>query len=130
MGVAVGDYDRSGRFSLFVTNFSEEYNNLFRNAGGHFTDVSFRSRTAPSSLPYVGWGTAFFDYDNDTWPDVIAVNGTYPQLDKARLGASAVSTAQVAVSQSRGRHVRRSLIDYGRCSPATRSADWRSEPGR
>lgn len=90
MGIALGDYDRSGRFSLFVTNFSEEYNNLFRNAGSHFTDVSFRSKTAASSLPYVGWGTAFFDYDNDTWPDIIAVNGhVYPQLDKARLGASA-----------------------------------------
>jgi hypothetical protein len=90
MGVAVGDYDGSGRFSLFVTNFSEEYNNLFRNEGDHFTDVSFRSRTAPASLPYVGWGTAFFDYDNDGRLDLVVVNGhVYPQLDKARLGASA-----------------------------------------
>jgi hypothetical protein len=90
MGIAIGDYDRSGRFSLFVTNFSEEYNNLFKNAGDHFVDMSFRSRTAPSSLPLVGWGTAFLDYDNDTWPDIIAVNGhVYPQLDQARLGASA-----------------------------------------
>lgn len=90
MGVAVGDYDHSGRFSLFVTNFSEEYNNLYRNDGDHFTDVSFRSRTAPSSLPYVGWGDAFLDYDNDGWLDIIAVNGhVYPQLDKVKLGASA-----------------------------------------
>jgi hypothetical protein len=90
MGVAVGDYDNSGRFSLFVTNFSEEYNNLYRNSGTYFTDLAFRSKTAPPSLPLVGWGTAFFDYDNDTWLDVIAVNGhVYPQLDKARLGASA-----------------------------------------
>ena len=44
MGVAVGDYDNSGRFSLFVTNFSEEYNALYHNDGDHFTDVSFRSR--------------------------------------------------------------------------------------
>jgi hypothetical protein len=90
MGIALGDYDRSGRFSLFVTNFSEEYNNLFRNLGDHFVDMSFRSKTAPMSLPLVGWGTAFFDYDNDTWPDIIVVNGhVYPQLDQARLGASA-----------------------------------------
>ena len=90
MGVAVGDYDASGRMSLFVTNFSEEYNALYRNDGDHFTDVSFRSGTAPSSLPYVGWGTAFFDYDNDGLQDLIAVNGhVYPQLDRARLGASA-----------------------------------------
>jgi hypothetical protein len=90
MGVAVGDYDNSGRFSLFVTNFAEEYNNLFHNDGGHFTDVAFRSKSAASSLPYVGWGNAFFDYDNDGLLDMIAVNGhVYPQLDKAKLGASA-----------------------------------------
>ena len=90
MGVAVGDYDRSGRFSLFVTNFSDEYNALYHNERTHFTDQSFRSKTAASSLPYVGWGTAFFDYDNDGWEDIIVANGhVYPQLDKARLGASA-----------------------------------------
>ena len=90
MGVAVGDYDNSGRFSLFVTNFAEEYNNLFRNQGDHFTDMSFRSKTAAASLPYVGWGTAFLDYDNDGLLDIIVVNGhVYPQLDKARLQASA-----------------------------------------
>jgi len=90
MGVAVGDYDHSGRFSLFVTNFADEYNALYHNEGTHFTDLSFRSKTAPSSLPYVGWGTAFLDYDNDGWQDLIAVNGhVYPQLDKSRLGASA-----------------------------------------
>ncbi|HET7294086.1 MAG TPA: CRTAC1 family protein [Vicinamibacteria bacterium] len=90
MGVALGDYDLSGHEHIFVTNFSEEYNALYHNDGTHFTDVSFRSKTAPSSLPYVGWGTAFFDFDNDGWLDLIAVNGhVYPQLDQARLGASA-----------------------------------------
>src|SRR5207245_1081593 len=103
MGVAVGDYDRSGRFSLFVTNFSEEYNDLFRNNGDHFTDASFRSKTAPSSLPYVGWGTAFFDYDNDGLLDIIAVNGhVYPQLDKARLGASAGYRQRKLLYHNRG----------------------------
>ncbi len=103
MGVAVGDYDRHGRFSLFVTNFSEEYNDLYRNDGDHFTDASFRSKTAPSSLPYVGWGTAFFDYDNDGWLDIIAVNGhVYPQLDKARLGASAGYRQRKLLYHNRG----------------------------
>ncbi len=103
MGVALGDYDHSGRFSLFVTNFSEEYNNLFRNAGNHFTDMSFRSRTAPSSLPFVGWGDAFLDYDNDTWQDIIAVNGhVYPQLDKVKLGASAGYRQRKLLYHSRG----------------------------
>jgi hypothetical protein len=90
MGVAVGDYTNSGRPSLFVTNFAEEYNALFRNDGTHFTDVSFRSKTAPASLPLVMWGTAFFDYDDDGWEDLMAVAGhVYPQMDQVKTGASA-----------------------------------------
>jgi hypothetical protein len=103
MGVAVGDYDGSGRFSLYKTNFAEEYNDLYHNDGDHFTDVSFRSKTAPSSLPYVGWGTAFFDYDNDGWLDIIAVNGhVYPQLDQARRGASAPYRQRKLLYHNRG----------------------------
>jgi enediyne biosynthesis protein E4 len=103
MGVAVGDYDRSGRFSLFVTNFSEEYNNLYHNDGDRFTDMAWRSKTAASSLPYVGWGTAFFDYDNDGLLDIIAVNGhVYPQMDQARLGASAGYRQRKLLYHNRG----------------------------
>jgi hypothetical protein len=90
MGLALGDYDGSGRFSVFKTNFAEEYNNLFRDEGEHFTERAFQSKTGPSSLPYVGWGAAFLDYDNDGRLDLMAVNGhVYPQMDQAKLGASA-----------------------------------------
>jgi enediyne biosynthesis protein E4 len=103
MGVAVGDYDNTGRFSLWVTNFSEEYNALYHNDGDHFTDVSFRSKTAAVSLPYVGWGNAFFDYDNDGLLDMIVVNGhVYPQLDKARLRASAGYRQRKLLFHNRG----------------------------
>ena len=103
MGVAVGDYDNTGRFSLWVTNFSEEHNALYHNDGDHFTDVSFRSRTAAVSLPYVGWGNAFFDYDNDGLLDMIVVNGhVYPQLDKARLRASAGYRQRKLLFHNRG----------------------------
>jgi hypothetical protein len=103
MGVAVGSYDNSGRLSLFVTNFSEEYNALYKHEGDHFTDASFRSRTAPASLPYVGWGTSFFDYDNDGLLDIIVVNGhVYPQLDKAKLGASAGYRQRKLLYHNRG----------------------------
>jgi len=103
MGVAVGDYDNTGRFSLWVTNFSEEYNALYRPEGDHFTDASFRSRTAAVSLPFVGWGNAFLDYDNDGRLDLIAVNGhVYPQLDKARLGASAGYRQRKLLYRNRG----------------------------
>jgi hypothetical protein len=84
MGVAVGDYLNEGRFSLFVTNFSEENNVLYRKQGDYFVDASFPSATAPPSLPYVGWGTTFFDYDNDGWLDLVVVNGhVYPQMAAA-----------------------------------------------
>jgi hypothetical protein len=103
MGVAVGDYRNEGRFSLFVTHFSEEYNALYYNQGEYFTDVSFRSVTAPVSLPYVGWGTAFFDYDNDGWLDLVVVNGhVYPQLDDAKLGASAPYRQRKLLYRNRG----------------------------
>jgi hypothetical protein len=103
MGVAVGDYDNSGRFSLYKTNFVEEYNSLFHNEGDHFADVSFRSKTAPSSLPYVKWGTAFFDYDNDGFLDLISVNGhVYPQIGLARLGASAGYRQRKLLYHNRG----------------------------
>jgi enediyne biosynthesis protein E4 len=103
MGVAVGDYDGSGRLSVYKTNFAEEYNDLYHNDGDRFTDLSFRSKTAPSSLPYVGWGTAFFDYDNDGWLDIVAVNGhVYPQLDQARRGASAPYRQRKLLYHNRG----------------------------
>ena len=55
------------------------------------------------SLPYVGWGTAFLDYDNDGWLDLIAVNGhVYPQLDQARLGASAGYRQRKLLYRNRG----------------------------
>ncbi|MEZ5426958.1 MAG: CRTAC1 family protein [Pyrinomonadaceae bacterium] len=89
MGVAVGDYLHSGRFSIYATNFVDEYNTLYRNNGNaDFTDVSFTAKVAQPSRPYVGWGTGFFDLDNDTWLDLFVVNGhVYPQMDEISSGA-------------------------------------------
>ena len=88
MGVAVGDYLHTGRFSIFVTNFVDEYNTLYRNDGDYnFTDASFSAKVAQVSRPYVGWGTGFFDLDNDTWLDLFVVNGhVYPQMDQVSSG--------------------------------------------
>jgi hypothetical protein len=86
MGVTVGDYDHQGRFDIFKTNFDDDYDTLFRNDGHNsFTDVSYASKEARATLGYVGWGTKFFDYDNDGWIDLLAVNGhVYPQLPTYR----------------------------------------------
>ena len=86
MGVAVGDYDHDGRFDIFITNFADEYNTLYRNGGGNsFTDVSYAAKLAAVSLVYVGWGTEFFDYDADGWVDLFVANGhVYPQLENYR----------------------------------------------
>ncbi|HEV7397000.1 MAG TPA: CRTAC1 family protein, partial [Pyrinomonadaceae bacterium] len=82
MGVTLGDYDHDGRLDLFITNFDDDYNTLYHNDGrGSFTDVSYAAKVAAVSLPYVGWGTNFFDYDNDGWVDLLVINGhVYPQL--------------------------------------------------
>jgi enediyne biosynthesis protein E4 len=86
MGVTIGDYDHDGLLDVFVTNFEDEYNSLYRNAGRNtFDDVSYKAEVAAVSLPYVGWGTKFFDYDNDGWVDLLVVNGhAYPQRDRYR----------------------------------------------
>jgi len=86
MGVTVGDYDHDGRFDIFKTNFVDDYNTLYHNDGRNaFTDVSYKADVAAVSMPYVGWGTKFFDYDNDGWVDLFVANGhVYPQLQHYR----------------------------------------------
>jgi enediyne biosynthesis protein E4 len=88
MGVDWGDYDHSGRLSFFVTHFEEQPNSLYRNKGQDtFDDVSWTSGVGQPSYSYVGWGTAFFDMDNDTWLDILVANGhVYPQIDTLDTG--------------------------------------------
>ena len=90
MGVAVGDFDNDGDLDLFETHFSEDYNTLYRNEGGRFfLDVSYAADLGEESLPFVGWGTGFFDFDNDGDLDLFVANGhVYPVVDNYDLGTS------------------------------------------
>ena len=82
MGVDAGDFDDDGDEDLFMTHLTTEGNNLYVNDGsGMFRDDSAASRLGPGSLPYTGWGSAWFDFDNDGRLDVMAVNGTVVAVD-------------------------------------------------
>ncbi|HSR53556.1 MAG TPA: CRTAC1 family protein [Acidobacteriota bacterium] len=88
MGIALGDYDRDSDVDLYVTHFSDDYNTLYRNQGkGLYRDQSYGSGLAFSSRQMLGWGTQFFDYDNDGWLDLFVANGhVYPQVDEFAIG--------------------------------------------
>ena len=90
MGIAVGDYNRDGKVDFYVTNFSDDYNTLYRNDGeASFSDVSFQAGVANPTIPFLGWGTGFLDYDNDGFLDIFVANGhVYPGVDKQDWGTT------------------------------------------
>ena len=76
MGIASGDFDGDGDEDLLVTNIAGETFVLYRNDGhGHFDDARVSSGLAPVTPRFTGFGTEWFDYDNDGWLDVFAANG-------------------------------------------------------
>ena len=76
MGVATDDYNGDGWLDIFVTNLSYETNALYRNNGdGTFTDVIYEAHLGKESYLFVGFGTGFFDADNDGWRDIFIANG-------------------------------------------------------
>ncbi len=104
MGVDWGDYDHDGKLDLFVTNFTDQPDNLYRNLGNNaFVDMAWASKTAPPSYPWVKWGTGFVDFDNDGWPDLLVANGhVYPQVDSIVGGAGYRQPAQVFLNKHDG----------------------------
>ncbi len=94
MGVAIGDYDGDGRPDIHRTNFADDTNTLYRNLterGGdaNFVETTFQTGLGEIPMPFLGWGTDFFDYDNDGWLDLLVANGhVYPSVDAADWGTS------------------------------------------
>ncbi|HKW31631.1 MAG TPA: CRTAC1 family protein [Candidatus Acidoferrum sp.] len=90
MGIALGDYNHSGRLGLFVTTFSDDYKTLYRDDGdASFTDVSFKAGLGSPTIPFLGWGTGFLDFDNDSLLDLFIANGhVYPIADQRDWGTT------------------------------------------
>ena len=90
MGLAVGDYLNNGLVDLMATDFSDDYKALYRNDGeGSFTEIASEAGIAQIPVPFVGWGNAFLDFDNDGWKDLMMINGhVYPQVDEHDWGTT------------------------------------------
>ena len=90
MGIAAGDYENNGLVDFYVTDFGDDYKVLYHNDGDtSFTDVSYRAGIAQTTIPFVGWGDGFIDYDNDGWLDLFETDGhVYPQVDQHDWGTT------------------------------------------
>ena len=76
MGTDMGDINGDGLLDIFVTNLDGQTHSLYRNLGkGLFANVTFESGVGEATLPFVGFGTAFLDYDNDSDLDLTIANG-------------------------------------------------------
>jgi enediyne biosynthesis protein E4 len=83
MGIAAGDFDADGDDDLYVTHMAGETNTLWVNDGtGSFEDRTNPARLGAPSLPATGFGTAWIDYDNDGWLDLLAANGAVTEVEE------------------------------------------------
>ena len=109
MGIASGDFDRDGDEDLFVTNIVGETFALYVNDGhGNFEDARARAGLAAPTAAFTGFGTDWFDYDNDGWPDLFVANGAVNVIEAQRGQPLPFRMTQSAVSQRRAGASRRS----------------------
>jgi hypothetical protein len=101
MGVDAADTTGTGRLNLLVTHFQDEYNLLFVNhGGGLFQDLSELNGTGAPSLPFVGWGILFSDFDLDGWSDALVTNG-HVDDNRQQVGESVSLTQQPLLYHNR-----------------------------
>ena len=83
MGVDAGDFDNDGDDDLFMTHLENETNTLYRNYGsGLFKDDTFETELGNPSRSFTGFGTAWLDFDNDSWLDLLIANGAVHMKDE------------------------------------------------
>jgi len=83
MGIDIADYDGNGTEDAFITHLTHEKATLYVNTGkGYFEDRSAAAGLYLATTPYTGFGTAFLDYDNDGWLDIVIANGAVHIIEK------------------------------------------------
>jgi hypothetical protein len=113
MGTDAADYDRSGRDSLIVGNFSNEMMGLYHNEGnGLFIDEAAVAGIGRPSLLTLTFACFFFDYDLDGWLDIFAANGHV---------ADDIQAVQKSVTYAQPPHLFRN-VGRGRFEEASRQA--------
>jgi len=90
MGIDSADFDHDGWPDIVKTNFSDDTNNLYHNDhNGQFTDLAGSTGFGPVSVPFLGFGVKYFDFDNDGWKDIFVANGhVNPQVDQHSFGVT------------------------------------------
>jgi len=82
MGVDAGDYDNDGDEDIFITNWLAQMNILYQNQGNAvFEDRKAASGLGAPSLAKTGFGTAWLDFDNDSWLDLMTLNGSVSMIE-------------------------------------------------
>ena len=89
MGVSAADYNSDGKLDIVKTNFAGDTPSLFKGSGGMaFEDVTFAAGLGVNTR-FLGWGCGFFDFDNDSWPDILICNGhVYPEVEQLKTEAA------------------------------------------
>ena len=105
MGTDVADADGDGLLDIFVTNLDHQTHTLYKNLGdGFFDDVTYSSGVGEATLPYVGFGAAFLDYDNDTDLDLAVANGdVLDNIALIRQGATYAQPNLLLANDGKGR---------------------------
>jgi enediyne biosynthesis protein E4 len=83
MGVDIADYNGDGKDDIFLTHLTHEKATMYVNLGeGQFADRSAAAGLYTATTAYTGFGTAFIDYDNDGWLDLVIANGAVHVIEE------------------------------------------------